>query len=87
MERNQVMKQASSIENLELPILLPGIRINTSPTDYYPLEQMRLMRFDGKRWVRFGGVIGDSLMTAGDDAPARSATGAGRSHNRCRSAS
>ena len=36
MERNQVMKQASSSENLERPMLLPGIRINTSLTDYYP---------------------------------------------------
>jgi branched-chain amino acid transport system substrate-binding protein len=39
-------------------MLLPGIKINTSPSDFYPLEQMQLMRFDGKRWVRFGGVIG-----------------------------
>jgi hypothetical protein len=52
------MKEATSIENLELPMLLPGIRINTSPTDYFPIEQMQLMRFDGKEWVRFGAVVG-----------------------------
>jgi hypothetical protein len=40
------------------PMLLSGIRINTSPTDYFPIEQMQLMRFDGKRWVRFGEVMG-----------------------------
>jgi ABC-type branched-subunit amino acid transport system substrate-binding protein len=58
LTRENVMKQATSIENLELPMLLPGIKINTRPTDYFPLEQMQLMRFDGKRWVRFGTVIG-----------------------------
>jgi branched-chain amino acid transport system substrate-binding protein len=41
------------------PMLLPGITINTGPTDYYPIEQMQLMRFDGKRWVRFGEVLGN----------------------------
>jgi branched-chain amino acid transport system substrate-binding protein len=59
LTRDNVLKQATTIQNLELPMLLPGIRINTSPTDYYPLEQMQLMRFDGKRWVRFGPVIGN----------------------------
>ena len=40
-------------------MLLPGIRLNTSPSDYFPLEQMQLMRFDGKRWARFGEVLGN----------------------------
>jgi len=57
LTRENALKQATSIQNLELPMLLPGIRINTSPTDYFPLEQMQLMRFDGKRWVRFGEVF------------------------------
>jgi branched-chain amino acid transport system substrate-binding protein len=39
-------------------VLLPGIRINTSPTDFYPIEQVQLARFDGKRWVPFGEVLG-----------------------------
>jgi len=38
-------------------MLLPGVKINTSPKDFYPIEQMQLMRFDGKQWVRFGEVI------------------------------
>jgi hypothetical protein len=59
LTRENVMKQATSIENLSLPMLLPGITINTSPSDYYPIEQMQLMRFDGKRWVRFGEVLGN----------------------------
>ena len=40
-------------------MLLAGITINTSATDHYPIEQMQLMRFDGKRWVRFGEVLGN----------------------------
>ena len=39
------------------PPLLPGIRINTSPTDFYPIKQVQLMRFDGKTWVRFGELM------------------------------
>jgi len=38
-------------------MLVPGSRINTSPTDFYPIKQMQLQRFDGTRWVRFGKVI------------------------------
>jgi branched-chain amino acid transport system substrate-binding protein len=57
LTRENVMRQAASLKNLELPMLLPGVRINTSPTDFYPLEQMQLARFDGKRWVLFGDVL------------------------------
>src|SRR4029078_8337496 len=59
-----MMSQATNYENLELPMLLSGIRINTSPTDYFPIEQMQLMRFDGKRWVRFGEVMGNGVRPA-----------------------
>jgi branched-chain amino acid transport system substrate-binding protein len=52
------MKQAASLKNLELPMLLPGIKINTGPTDYEPVKQLQLMRFDGKAWVRFGEITG-----------------------------
>jgi branched-chain amino acid transport system substrate-binding protein len=38
-------------------MLQPGIRVKTTPTDYYPLKQMRLVRFDGKAWVPFGEAI------------------------------
>lgn len=40
-------------------MLLPGIRVNTSPTDYQAVKQVQLVRFDGKRWVRFGELLGD----------------------------
>jgi branched-chain amino acid transport system substrate-binding protein len=58
LTRENVMKQAANLKNLELPMLLPGIRINTSATDYDPVKQVQLMRFDGKEWVRFGEVTG-----------------------------
>jgi branched-chain amino acid transport system substrate-binding protein len=58
LTRENVMKQAASLKNLELPMLLPGVKINTSATDYDPIKQLQLMRFDGKEWVRFGEVVG-----------------------------
>jgi branched-chain amino acid transport system substrate-binding protein len=58
LTRENVMKQAASLKNLELPMALPGIKINTSATDFYPLEQLQLARFDGKRWVLFGELLG-----------------------------
>lgn len=53
LTRENVMRQATSLKDLELPMLLPGIKINTSATDYLPIEQTRMVRFDGKRWVPF----------------------------------
>jgi branched-chain amino acid transport system substrate-binding protein len=55
--RDNVMKQAANIHDLELPTALPGIKINTSPTNYHPIRQMQLEKWDGKTWVRFGDVI------------------------------
>ena len=57
LTRENLMRQAANLKNLELPILIPGIRVNTGPLDYSPIEQMQLERFDGKQWVLFGDVI------------------------------
>ena len=43
--------------DMELPLLLPGIRLKTSPTDLRPIKQMRLVRFDGQRYVLFSDVL------------------------------
>jgi branched-chain amino acid transport system substrate-binding protein len=51
------MKQAASMKGLEVPLLLPGIRINTSPTDFYPIQSVRLAKFDGEKWALFGDVL------------------------------
>jgi branched-chain amino acid transport system substrate-binding protein len=52
-----VMKQAASLKDLELGMLLPGIKINTSETDFYPIKQMRMQRFNGERWQSIGPVM------------------------------
>jgi branched-chain amino acid transport system substrate-binding protein len=59
LSRENIMRQATNLRDLELPMLLPGIKVNTSPTDYYPIQQLQLMQFDGKRWVRFGDLVYD----------------------------
>jgi branched-chain amino acid transport system substrate-binding protein len=60
LSRANVMKQAASIKDLELSMLLPGMKINTSPTDFAPIEQEQLAKFDGERWVLFGELIDGS---------------------------
>lgn len=57
LTRENVMRQAANLKNLDLPMLLPGIMINTSPSDYFPIKQAQMMRFDGKQWVRFGEIM------------------------------
>src|SRR3981189_2373852 len=57
LTRENVMKQAANLKNFTSDMLLPGITINTSPDDYFPIEQMQLMRFNGEVWELFGDVI------------------------------
>ncbi|WP_420971326.1 ABC transporter substrate-binding protein [Bradyrhizobium sp. B120] len=57
LTRENVMKQAASLKNFHSDLMLPGIMVNTSPDDYYPIEQMQLMRFNGEAWELFGDVI------------------------------
>jgi len=54
LSRENIMKQAANVKSFELPLLLPGIKVNTSPTDFAPIEQEQLAKFDGERWVLFG---------------------------------
>ena len=61
LTRANLMKQAASLSDLELPMLLPGIKVNTSPTDFYPVKQMQMVRFDGERWVLFGPVMSGAI--------------------------
>jgi branched-chain amino acid transport system substrate-binding protein len=55
--RPNVMHQAENLHNMENPILLPGIKINTSPTEHRPIKALQFQRWDGKTWVRFGDLI------------------------------
>jgi branched-chain amino acid transport system substrate-binding protein len=57
LSRENIMRQAANVKDLELPLLLPGIKINTSPTDFAPIEQEQLARFDGERWATFGEIF------------------------------
>jgi branched-chain amino acid transport system substrate-binding protein len=55
--RENVMTQAESLHNVELPVLLPGIKVSTSRSDHRPITSMQFMKWDGKTWVRFGDLI------------------------------
>jgi branched-chain amino acid transport system substrate-binding protein len=56
LTRANVMRQAAHL-NFAAPMLLPGIKVRTTPTDFFPIQQMQLARFDGKTWKRFGQVL------------------------------
>jgi hypothetical protein len=56
--RENIRKQAENLKNWKHGLLLPGIVVNTSPTDHAPIEQGQLAKFDGKKWVLFGDVMG-----------------------------
>ena len=58
LTRENVMKQATSLKDWPLGMLLPGVVINTGATDFAPIKSMQLVRFDGKKYVPFGDVIG-----------------------------
>ena len=55
--RENIMKQAANLNDFDDPVLLPGIKVNTSPTNFHPIKAMQLMKWDGKTWVPFGGII------------------------------
>jgi len=59
LTRENVMRQAESLRDFAHPLLLPGIKIDTSPTDHYPIQQVQLIRFDGEKWVRFGELLSE----------------------------
>jgi branched-chain amino acid transport system substrate-binding protein len=57
LSRENVMKQAANIKDLELPMLLPGMKINTSPDNYSPIRQEQLASFNGESWAPFGDLL------------------------------
>ena len=57
LRRENIMRQAANLRDLELPMLLPGIKINTGPNDYFPIKQMQMERFNGSTFELFGPVI------------------------------
>jgi branched-chain amino acid transport system substrate-binding protein len=57
LTRENIMEEAANLHDFRVPMLLPGIEINTSPTDFAPIKQIRMARFDGHRWQLFGPLI------------------------------
>jgi branched-chain amino acid transport system substrate-binding protein len=57
LSRENIMRQATNLKDLELPMLLPGIKVNTSPDNFYPIRQMQLAAFNGESWQLFGDVM------------------------------
>jgi len=57
LTRANIMKQAANLKDIQLPMIIDGIKVNTSPTDYYPLQAVRLARFKGETWELFGNII------------------------------
>jgi branched-chain amino acid transport system substrate-binding protein len=61
LTRANVMKQAASLKEFEPDTLLPGVRINTSPTDYAPIKQLQMERFKGEKWELIGGIMSGEM--------------------------
>jgi len=59
LSRENIMRQAANLRDIESPLLLPGIKINTSPTNYSPIRQLQLATFNGANWEPIGGVLSD----------------------------
>jgi ABC-type branched-subunit amino acid transport system substrate-binding protein len=57
LTRENIMKQAANLRDFRTEVLLPGVKINTSPTDFAPISQLQLMRFKGEKWDLFGDII------------------------------
>ena len=57
LTRENVMKQAANFKDFRIPLLLPGINVSTSPTDFYPIQAVQLARFKGETWELFGDVM------------------------------
>jgi ABC-type branched-subunit amino acid transport system substrate-binding protein len=60
LTRENVLKQATSLKNVQLDLLLPGITVNTTPDDYRVNKQLQMMKFNGERWELFGPILEDA---------------------------
>jgi branched-chain amino acid transport system substrate-binding protein len=58
LTRENLLERATHMKDVTVPMLLPGIKLNTAPDDYSPIKQMQLQRFDGTGWVKIGGIVG-----------------------------
>jgi len=63
LTRANIMQQAANVKNLQLPMVIEGIKVNTSPTDFYPIQSVRLARFKGETWDLFGEILSNESST------------------------
>jgi branched-chain amino acid transport system substrate-binding protein len=63
LTRANVMKQAASLKDFAPDTLLPGVKLNTSPTDFAPISQLQMQLFKGEKWEPFGEIISGDLPT------------------------
>ena len=61
LTRENVMRQAANLHNVQLPMLIPGITLNSDPTDFQLIKQAQMRRFDGERYVPFGPVLSGGI--------------------------
>jgi len=59
LTRDNVMRQAANLRNVELDLALPGVSVTTSPTDYRVNKQFQMVQFDGQRWRKLGDIVTD----------------------------
>ena len=59
LSRDNIIKQAKALDGVDMPMLLPGIKVHTGPNNVTPIRQIQMARFDGKSWVLFGDVLGE----------------------------
>jgi ABC-type branched-subunit amino acid transport system substrate-binding protein len=60
--RENIMRQAEALKNYQTSMSLPGITVNTGPSDFHPIKQMRLVQFDGNTWQPIGEVIESAFL-------------------------
>jgi branched-chain amino acid transport system substrate-binding protein len=63
LTRANIMRQAANVKNVQLPMILDGIKANTSPTDFYPIQSVKMARFKGETWELFGPIISNESPT------------------------
>ena len=61
LSRENVMRQAANLRDFEIDMLLDGIKVNTSPTDYFPVEELQMRRFNGEVWELFGPIMSGEI--------------------------
>ena len=63
LTRANIMKQAANLKDIQLPMILAGIKVNTSPTDFYPIQSVQLSRFKGETFELFGDIISNEAAS------------------------